>query len=102
MKNVRQDEWETLIEQDSNAVVLDVRTEDECAEGMLPNAVCINFFEREHFFDEMRKLDRDKNYYVYCRSGNRSGMACQFMESFGFENTINLNGGLLLWKGDLK
>lgn len=102
MKNIRQDEWQELIAKDPDAVILDVRTEDECLEGTLPNAVCINFFERERFFDELKKLDRNKNYYVYCRSGNRSGMACQLMESIGFKNTINLNGGLLLWKGNLE
>lgn len=101
MKNVRQNEWEELVAQDPNAVILDVRTEGECADGTMPNAICINFFETERFFDEIKKMDRNKNYYVYCRSGNRSGMACQSMESLGFKNTINLAGGLLLWKGEL-
>ncbi len=35
---------------------------------------------------------------VYCRSGNRSGTACLFLEQMGFMNTANLAGGMLAWK----
>ncbi len=41
---------------------------------------------------------KDKEVIVYCRSGNRSGMACLFMEQFGFKHMVNLTGGMLAWR----
>jgi rhodanese-related sulfurtransferase len=46
------------------------------------------------------KLEKSKNYYVYCRSGARSAKACEVMNELGIENTFNLTGGIL-WNGDL-
>jgi len=86
---------------DDNAVVLDVRTDDEVAEGIIPNAIHIDIYKGQEFIDEIEELDKSKNYYVYCRSGNRSGKACQIMEQLGFENAYNLEGGMLEWTGDV-
>ncbi|MFC2148231.1 rhodanese-like domain-containing protein, partial [Bacteroidota bacterium] len=47
------------------------------------------------------KLDKSKNYYVYCRSGQRSRQACAIMNSIGIPNAYNLMGGILEWKGDI-
>ena len=49
--------------------------------------------------DGIQKLDKNKNYYVYCHSGVRSVQACQIMKSFGFENLYNLLGGISEWTG---
>jgi len=40
---------------------------------------------------------KDKELILYCRSGNRSGQACQILEMMGFTNTKNLQGGMLAW-----
>lgn len=40
---------------------------------------------------------KDKEVIVYCRSGNRSGMAQQILSSQGFQNVRNLAGGMLAW-----
>ena len=47
---------------------------------------------------ESEKLDKDKNYYVYCKSGVRSVTACQILESLGIKNTFNLLGGFTSWQ----
>jgi rhodanese-related sulfurtransferase len=49
---------------------------------------------------EVEQLDALKNQEVicYCRSGNRSGQACQILDMLGFTNTKNLQGGMLAWK----
>jgi len=39
---------------------------------------------------------------VYCRSGARSGQACQLMSQLGFSAVYNLDGGVLAWQGDLE
>lgn len=47
--------------------------------------------------EEIESL-KDKEVICYCRSGNRSGQACQFLDSIGFTNTWNLTGGMLEWQ----
>ena len=44
------------------------------------------------------KNQADKEIVVYCRSGNRSGMAKQFFVQAGFTNVRNLQGGVLAWR----
>lgn len=101
MADLSQEEWEEQLEQDKNAFILDVRTEDEVEEGYIPNATNIDIYLGEGFIEELEKLDKSKNYYVYCRSGKRSGQACAIMNSIGFENTYNLEGGFMNWEGEV-
>ena len=55
-------------------------------------------FRAEKFRDENGEkqyrtdLDKDKTYYLYCRSGNRSGQAARIMKSKGFDNVYNVGG----------
>ncbi|WP_422083956.1 rhodanese-like domain-containing protein [Ulvibacterium sp.] len=99
--DLSQEEWEEQLENDDNAFVLDVRTPEEVDEGYIPNAVNIDIYLGQEFVDELEKLDKDKNYYVYCRSGNRSRQACAIMNSIGIKNAYNLEGGILEWEGDV-
>jgi rhodanese-related sulfurtransferase len=41
---------------------------------------------------------KDQELILYCRSGNRSGQACQILEMMGFTNTKNLQGGMIAWQ----
>jgi rhodanese-related sulfurtransferase len=47
--------------------------------------------------DQLEEL-KDQELILYCRSGNRSGQACQILEMMGFTNTKNLQGGMLAWE----
>ena len=47
--------------------------------------------------DEIDDL-KDEEVILYCRSGNRSGQACMFLDAMGFKNTKNLVGGMLAWQ----
>ncbi|CAZ94730.1 Thiosulfate sulfurtransferase [Zobellia galactanivorans] len=97
--NLSQEDWEEQLEKDDNALILDVRTPEEVEEGYIPNSINIDFYLGQDFLNEIEKLDKSKNYYVYCRSGNRSGQACAIMNSVGIENTYNLEGGFMNWDG---
>ena len=99
--NLTQEDWVSQKEADDNAVILDVRTEAECDEGMIPNAINIDIHEGQAFIDKLEALDKSKNYYVYCRSGARSAKACEVMNQLGFENAYNLLGGFLEWDGEV-
>ncbi len=101
MADLTQEEWTEQLDKDANSFILDVRTSDEVEEGSIPNAVNIDIYTGQDFVDELKKLDTSKNYYVYCRSGNRSGQACAIMNSLGIENAYNLMGGILEWEGEL-
>ena len=99
--NLSQQEWASKLEADDNAVILDVRTEDECNDGIIPNALNIDIYKGQGFIYHLEELDKSKNYYVYCKAGGRSQQACNIMNELGFENTYNLDGGFLQWKGDV-
>ncbi len=99
--NLAQEVWVDQLENDGNAVILDVRTEDECNEGMIPGAINIDIYKGQGFINLIEELDKSKNYYVYCRSGARSGQACSIMNQLGFENTYNLLGGIMEWNGEV-
>jgi rhodanese-related sulfurtransferase len=100
MADLSQIEWEEQLEKDTNAFILDVRTPEEVEDGYIPKATNIDIHLGQGFIDEVEKLDKDKNYYVYCRSGARSGQACAIMNSLGFANAYNLVGGFMNWDGD--
>ena len=99
--NLVQEVWVDQLENDENAIVLDVRTEDECNEGMIPGAINIDIYKGQGFIYLIEELDKSKNYYVYCRSGGRSGQACSIMNQLGFERTYNLLGGMMEWNGEV-
>ncbi|MUU79699.1 rhodanese-like domain-containing protein [Winogradskyella endarachnes] len=101
MADLSQEDWEKQLEADNNAVVLDVRTQEEVDEGIIPNAIHIDIHKGQGFIYELEKLDKTKNYYVYCRSGARSGQACGIMNQLDFKNTYNLVGGIMGWQGDI-
>jgi len=99
MKELSQEEWREQVSKDENAVILDVRTELEVEEGYIPEAKNIDIYKGQEFVDELQKLDKSKNYYVYCRSGARSAQACTLMDQMGFNKTYNLIGGFSNWEG---
>lgn len=101
MADLSQEEWEEQLEKDENSFILDVRTPEEVEEGYIPEAINIDIYLGQEFLDELEKLDKTKNYYVYCRSGNRSGQACALMNQAGFEKAYNLEGGFMNWEGDI-
>lgn len=101
MADLSQEEWEEQLQNDDNALILDVRTPEEVEEGYIPNAINIDIYLGQDFLVELEKLDKTKNYYIYCRSGNRSGQACAIMNSVGFENAYNLEGGFMNWEGEI-
>ena len=95
MKNLNVIDFEKAFKNDSKAVLIDVRTPEEEAEGFIPDSINMNLMAQS-FPAKVMDLDKSKNYYVYCRSGGRSGTACQFMEKQGLV-AYNLEGGINAW-----
>ncbi len=97
--DLNQQEWWEGAQADADAVILDVRTLQEWNEGIIPGAINIDIFQGQEFINAIDALDKTKSYYVYCRSGGRSGNACGLMSQLGFEKAFNLSGGIMAWDG---
>ena len=76
----------------SDSVLLDVRTAGEFASGTIAGAKNIDMMS-PLFFETINRLDKNKEYFVFCRSGNRSAQACSMMARQGFK-VRNLDGGI--------
>ena len=101
MADLTQMEWQKQLQNDSDAVILDVRTYSEIQQGFIPNALNIDIYLGQDFIEQVMKLDKTKSYYVYCKSGGRSGQACAFMNQAGFKKAFNLVGGFMQWQGEI-
>ena len=75
------------IVEDGDAVILDVRTPEEFAAGHLPGAINIDV-ESSDFADRVAGLDESTETLVYCRTGNRSGVATDEMADLGFTDHV--------------
>lgn len=83
---------------DESKVVLDVRTAQEYAEGKIEGSKNLDVLKTDLFTTSVEKLDKDKTYYVICRSGSRSLQAAAQMKEAGFKNVINITGGMQAWE----
>jgi phage shock protein E len=72
-------------------VLIDVRTPAEIDAGALEGALAIDI-QSPDFVDQVSALPRDEAYFVYCRSGNRSGQAIEIMRDLGFTDLVNGGG----------
>ena len=82
---------------DPRFVLLDVRTPKEFNEERIAGAVMVDYLSPA-FRDAMAKLDREKTYLVYCRTGNRTVGALKVMRELGFRNVLHLASGITKWK----
>ena len=80
----------------SNVVILDVRTYEEYINGHIENSKNIPI-------DEINSIDYSKNtiIYVYCQSGNRSKKASQILYDLGYTNVYDM-GGIVNWQYELE
>ncbi|MFX0093355.1 MAG: YeeE/YedE thiosulfate transporter family protein [Candidatus Hodarchaeota archaeon] len=97
--NISAKEAKELIEQNPNALILDVRSWEEYTKGYIPNAVNIPFnqiFERE---DEL-SVDFNHLIIVYCNSGSRSSVAAATLVDLHYTNVKNIEMGLIDWTAE--
>ena len=80
----------------ANFVLLDVRTADEFNGGHLAGAINLDYYAAD-FKANIAKLDKNKQYLVYCRTGIRGAASVQIMLNLGFTKTQNIAGGITEW-----
>lgn len=97
MTNITAEEVKARLDAGEKINLIDVREPHENAEfnigGILHSLGKVQTMQVE----ELEDL-KDKEVILYCRSGNRSGQACQILDMLGFKNTKNLVGGMLGWQ----
>ena len=98
-RSITMDEAATMMAQETDYIILDVRRPDEFAAGHIPNA--INVPNETIGTAEIPELpDKDQIIMVYCRSGRRSKEASEKLVKLGYTNIVEF-GGILDWKGEI-
>ena len=95
-KNVSVSEFQELTKDRTEAILLDVRTPNEVAQGIIEDAIVIDFYDKK-FKGKVDKLDKSKPILIYCRSGRRSGIDMSTLRELGFSEVYNLQGGIIEW-----
>ena len=94
LNNLSAQEFITASNKSKGVIIIDVRTENEYKIGHLPNSINMDYFA-EDFLEKIENLEKEKDYFVYCRSGRRSIRVCTWMRNGGFDNqkVFNLDKG---------
>ncbi|MDG3043145.1 rhodanese-like domain-containing protein [Bacillus sp. B6(2022)] len=98
VKEISIEELKQKLAQEKAIQLVDVREDEEVAEGMIPEAVHIRMGDIPEKLDA---FDKSQEYYIICRSGKRSENVCYFLEDQGYQAT-NVVGGMLAWTGETK
>ncbi|WP_067730836.1 rhodanese-like domain-containing protein [Oceanobacillus damuensis] len=96
IKEITPSEVEEIMDKD-NIVVIDVREDEEVAQGKIKNAKHIPLGSIPEAAPD---LDKNKDYIMVCRSGKRSMNASEYLSEQGFK-VINMKGGMLEWEGEV-
>ena len=93
--SITAEEAKSMMDTEQDYIILDVRTEEEFAEGHIPGAVLIPDGEIGERAREMLP-DQEQLIFVYCRSGNRSKKASAALAEMGYTNVKEF-GGIIDW-----
>lgn len=96
IRDVSVQQASALISGDAPAIVIDVRTPDEFAQGHIEGAINVDV-NSDTFIEDLAKLDKDTAYLVHCRSGKRSAKALEAMREASFTTIAHMNDGLNGW-----
>ena len=96
-KHLSQDEAKKMIAENPDAIILDVRSEEEYEKKHIPNALLIPI---DHLrIEKFEALpDKDKTILIYCRTGRRAEDAANILAEHGYKNVYEF-GGLVDWTG---
>ncbi len=97
MQNISVEELKSRLDTGESVHIIDVREPHEHAEFSIGGTLLPLGKVQTMQIDEIEDL-KEEEVVLYCRSGNRSGQACLFLDALGFKNTKNLTGGMLAWQ----
>lgn len=79
--------------------ILDVRTPEEVSNGHISKSINIDYYDA-NFVEKIKALPKDKEIYIYCKSGGRSSKAALILQNNGFTKVYNLEGGFTAWQAN--
>jgi rhodanese-related sulfurtransferase len=94
MKNIEVQALSELLDNGEKITLLDIREQNEVDYCKIPGALHIPMNTIPHRLDE---LDSEGKIVIYCHTGVRSMHVCHFLEQQGFQNVLNLRGGIHQW-----
>ena len=97
MENITAEELKSRLDAGEKINIVDVREPHENTEFNIGGTLIPLGKIQTMQIEEIEDL-KDQELILYCRSGNRSGQACMFLDAMGFKNTKNLVGGMLGWQ----
>ena len=98
MKEIKPDEVAKKVKNNERVSIIDVREDEEVAQGKISGSTHIPLGELPDRLDE---IDQSKEHIMVCRSGGRSGKAYQLLDEKGY-NVRNMTGGMLEWKDEVE
>lgn len=98
VKEITPDELKDLLDKGETLNIVDVREDEEVAEGMIPEAVHIRMGDIP---EKLEFFNKNEEYIFVCRSGRRSENVCLYLQEQGI-NSTNMVGGMLEWSGETK
>ncbi len=101
MENISVEELKKRMDAGEKLNLIDVREPHEYAEFNIGGKLIPLGKIQTMQIDELEDL-KDEEIIIHCRSGQRSMMACMFLDTLGFRNTKNVIGGVLAWQEMLK
>ncbi len=97
MQNISAEELKSRLDAGEKLNIVDVREPHEHAEFSIGGVLLPLGKVQTMQIEDIEDL-KEEEVILYCRSGNRSGQACLFLDALGFKNTKNLTGGMLYWQ----
>jgi rhodanese-related sulfurtransferase len=91
------DAFKLIEDMGSEITILDIRPREEYEMEHIPGAVNLDY-DGHQFQEKVEKLDKEKNYLIYCKSGVRGGYFMDKMRDSGFHVAFNILGGFVGWK----
>jgi len=88
------EELKARLDADDKPYMIDVREDEEVAQGMIPGAIHLPMGQIP---GRMGEIPQDGEVIFICRSGNRSGQVCEYLRMMGYDSPVNLTGGMLAW-----
>lgn len=83
----------------SKFVLIDIRTPNEYRDGHIETAINMSLHS-DSFEADIKKLDKEKTYLIYCRTGSRVAIAVKMMEKAGFTKVYEIAGDIVKWKSE--
>lgn len=98
MKTITVDELKARMDAGEKINLLDVREPDEYALSNIKGALLLPLGKVQTMQIDDIEDWKNEEVIIHCRSGKRSATACLFLETMGFSNTVNVEGGILAWE----